>query len=133
MLDGAYIYSPMWYNYETDALDFKVEIDESEFEKIYNAVKDDDDFFEWANRYKSYPGFISSMPRKKELYLKAVQGKDLERSLAMYLTYIGEREGLLDDSYQEDLEESISCNYSLAEFLTDKKCLDLMEKVYATG
>ena len=132
------INSPSYYNYRTDWLFFDVEIDESEIQWIYDMVVDDADFFKWADRYKSYPGFISSMPHTKNEYLRAITGKDLERAVAMYITYIGEKNGLLTEnnrtnSYQEYLEEKISANNSYEDFIEDNRCLDILEKLRMAG
>jgi hypothetical protein len=114
-----------------------VEIAESEIQKIHDAVIDDVDFFTWAEQYKSCSGFISSMPHTREEYLRAIGGKDLDRAVAMYITYIGEKNCLIPgndgSNYQASLEEKISVNSSYNDFIGDAKCLEILEKLSATG
>jgi hypothetical protein len=132
----AYINSPNYYNYRTDWLIFEVEIDESEIQRIRDTVQNDKDFFTWADRYKSYSGFSSFMPHTKDEYLRAIAGSDLERAVAMFITYMGEKnchltERVSENSYQSFLEEKISGNYSYDDFISDPKCLGILEKLRA--
>jgi hypothetical protein len=128
------INSPAYYNYRTDWLFFDAEIDEDEIQWIHDMVLSDADFFTWADRYKSCSGFTSSMPHTKSEYLRAINGKDIDRAVAMFLTYIGEKNGFLTDrnrinNYQANLEEKISVNNSYDDFITDAKCLEILERV----
>jgi hypothetical protein len=130
--------SPSYYNYRTDWLIFDAEIDKSEIQKIHDTVINDVEFFKWTDRYRSYSGFISFMPHDKSDYLRAIGGKDIERAVAMYITYIGEKNGYLTgsnkkNSYQENMEERISANNSYEDFLSDPKCLEMLDKIRAAG
>jgi hypothetical protein len=56
----------------------------------------------------------------------------------MYITYVGEKNGLLTEknrtnNYQENLEEQITINNSYEDFITDEKCLEILEKVRLAG
>jgi hypothetical protein len=78
------------------------------------------------------------MPYTKEEYMRAIDGKDLERAVAMYITYVGVKncylsENVLENSYQSYLEERILGNNSYGNFLEDKKCLVILEKLRMAG
>jgi len=52
----------------------------------------------------------------------------------MYITYIGKKNKYLADTnktnrYQSYLEEKISENNSYEDFITDAKCLEILEKL----
>jgi len=134
----ASIDSPSYYNYRTDCLLFDVEIGDGEIQKIRKTVVADAGFFAWTDRYKSSSGFISFMPHTKEGYLRAIGGNDLVRAVAMYITYIGEKnchltENVLENSYQSYLEENIFGNNSYDDFIEDDKCLVILEKLRIAG
>ena len=130
----AYIDSPTYYNYRTDWLIFDVEIDENEIQKIHDSVAGNKEFFTWADRYKSCSGFISFMPHKEDKYIRAISGNDLERALAMFITYMGEKncyltEHIGENSYQSYLEEKIFGNNSYDDFISDSKCLEILGRL----
>jgi len=80
-------YSPKFYNYGNDELDFVVDIDKKELLKTLNNLnnKEFKDFLK--NNYSSYSGFVSFTSNDyKELYDKAIMGD--EQSIGAILTYL---------------------------------------------
>jgi len=126
LCEGGSIFSPRFYNFSNDQLDFTVDIADHELEKILPTIIDDDKFWEWAEQYKSYDGFISFMPYYKEEFIEAISGKDITRALAMYLTYINDNSGYIHDKYY--IYENITSNYGLTDFIDDKKALEIYDK-----
>jgi hypothetical protein len=132
-LCGDYeISSPVAYNYETDQIYFSVDIDESELVKILSQVIDDDKFWQWAKQYKSRSGFVSFMPWEKDEYIKAINGKDIERAVAMYITYIYETDEEYDGSTYgyNDVIEKIRYNHTLFEFVDGERILAITNKIW---
>ena len=129
LCEGASIYSPKFYNFDTDQLEFDVEISSSEIIKIIVRLGDEqfsEKFFGWAREnYKSHSGFYSFMPCEPDGYTVAIEGQDLERALSMYLSY------LLRDCIDESqcyIADKIVGNCSLCEFVDDKKFAELYER-----
>lgn len=141
--DEANIDSPRWYNYRTDELDFEIEIEDSEINKIIEAVQDVEagtGFFEWAyDTYKSYDGFISFMPYRKDEFMEGIQdpnSSDFDRALAMYFIWLlketnaememyDERFTVYQMLFQEDVfEETFAEGY-----LVDERCHEILRKV----
>jgi len=106
LCDGATIDSPQFYNYRSDELDFEVEVEQSELDKILPSVIDNQKFWEWIeDRYGSCSGFISFCPYRKDEFIKAIQGEDIERSLAMWLTWIFKEN--VSETYYNPYEENM--------------------------
>ena len=134
LLGNGKIVSPTDYNYRTDTLYFDVDIEQCELDKILPCVIDDVRFWEWSyENYRSRSGFWSSMPYLKENYIKAIQGKDIERAVSMYLTYIyDDRNNFKEPEFghKYDLYENISECHGLAEFINDDKFSEIFIKAY---
>jgi hypothetical protein len=123
--------SPSYHNYRSDELDFEVEIEQEELMKILSNVTADAVFFKWAEQFKSHSGFISWMPYRRDDYIQAINGEDIERSLAMYLSYLYEKqnnfkENEFDHTYE--LYEKISSNHGITEFIEDIKAVEIYIK-----
>lgn len=102
--------SPQWYNYENDSLDFDLIIDNVVPKQILFNVENiyKDMFFDWIERsYCSYSGFISFFPYKKEKYIEAIKGNDLERAVAMYIMFLIHIGKIDLEDYQYDFEDDI--------------------------
>lgn len=102
--------SPQWYNYENDSLDFDLIIDNVIPKQILFNVENiyKDMFFDWIEKsYCSYSGFISFFPYKKEKYIEAIKGKDLERAVAMYIMFLIHISDIDLEQYQFDFEDDI--------------------------
>lgn len=102
--------NPQWYNYENDSLDFDLIIDNVVPKLIlFNVVNIYKDmFFDWVEKsYCSYSGFISFFPYKKEKYIEAIKGKDLERAVAMYIMFLIHISDIDLEQYQFDFEDDI--------------------------
>ena len=126
LCENAQIRSPKEYNHKSDTLDFSIEIDENEVQKIKDATKDNQTFYTWLrNTYQSHPGFISFMPNSKDSFNEDIEGSDMERGLAAYFTFLlrthlgcsGEEE--FGNDYF--LHEKISSNHSIEEFINDER------------
>lgn len=111
-IDNVKFGSPKWYNYENDWLEFDIEvqIDSSVYNKILDAIENKfgNDFWDFIKEnYSSYDGFISLMPYTKEKYLLALNGEDLERSIAMFIMFLVTYSDIDLDWYQRDFEDDI--------------------------
>ena len=80
-------YSPKFYNYSNDQLDFTIDIDKRELFKTLNSL-DNKEFKDFLKEnYSSYSGFISFTSNNyDELYDKAIMGD--EQSIGAILTYL---------------------------------------------
>jgi len=128
------IISPKYYNYRSDILDFEVEVEQVEISKILSNVLKDEMFFKWAERYRSFPGFISWMPYSKEEYIEAIQGKDVERALGMYLTYLYDAQNNFKEhefGHTYDLYDSISSSHGITEFINNERAVEIYNKASA--
>ena len=133
LCEGAQIHSPKEYNLRSDTLDFEIEIDENEIQKIKITTMDNQDFFTWLkNTYRSYSGFICFMPNNKESFTEDIGGSDMERGLAAYFTFL--LRNYLGCSGEEEfgaeylLYEKISSNHGIEEFIEDKQFHEIIEK-----
>ena len=80
------VYSPREYNFQTDGMDYFVEIDEREIDNLGTRLKGNNKFLTWIyDSYRTKSGFISFMPYTEEMFFDALAGKDIERALSMYL------------------------------------------------
>jgi len=125
--------SPPYYNYRTDELDFEVDIEQEELNKILSNVMNNHQFFKWANRFKSRPGFISWMPYCEDEFIEAIKGKDIERALSMYLTFLYDKQNNFEEhefGHTYDLYERISCNHGMTEFIKDERAIGIYSKAY---
>ena len=103
------LYSPMFYNFKNDEFDFDLEVPDDIAQRILNDLNEW--FFKYTEKkFGSRDGFISSMPYEKEKYLKAIQGKDIERSVAMYITYLIEHGDMTYplETYQREFEDEMN-------------------------
>jgi hypothetical protein len=130
LCEGGSIHSPQYYNYETDVLDFDIEIEQSEIDKILPAVIDNQEFWTWCERFRSYSGFYSFMPWTKPKFVEAVGGKDIERALAMYLVWVAEEEQIGRGYYTANIVEYISGNSSIMQFVNDERCQRIADKCW---
>jgi hypothetical protein len=80
-------FSPEYYNYSNDQLDFTIDIDKRELFKTLNSL-DNKEFKDFLKEnYSSYSGFISFTSNNyDELYDKAIMGD--EQSIGAILTYL---------------------------------------------
>lgn len=111
-IDNVIFGSPKWYNYENDWLEFdmEVQIDNSVYYKILDAIENRFGNVFWdfiKENYSSHDGFISLMPYTKEKYLLALNGEDLERSIAMFIMFLVTYSDIDLDWYQRDFEDDI--------------------------
>lgn len=105
-IDNVTFHHPRFYNYENDWFEFEIEFSNDIIQKIINEL--DDDFYRYIRkRFGTRDGFISFMPYTKEKYLEAIHGKDLTRSIAMYMTYIIECKCYDMEIYQRDFEDEM--------------------------
>lgn len=103
------LYSPMFYNFKNDEFDFDLEVPDDITQRILNDIEEP--FYDYiAKRFGSRSGFVSYMPYEKENYIKAIQGKDLERSVAMYIIYLTEHGDMTYplETYQREFEDEMN-------------------------
>ena len=108
-VDNVTFYSPQFYNFKNDEFDFDLKVPDDITKKIIDIV--DNDFFKWIKEtYCSRSGFVSYMPYEKEKYIEAIKGKDLERSIAMFIIYLTKCGSMCYEleSYQQYLEDEMN-------------------------
>ena len=128
-------YSPKYYNYTNDGMGFHVELERGEVDRLGGELVENKDFLDWIHKtYKHRSGFISAMPFTKTEFAEAIKGKDVERAIAMYVSWLLEKEcGEWNNPYQERLEEDILCNFGGGEFVngSDERFNSIIRKTYA--
>lgn len=110
-VDNVTFYSPQFYNYGNDEFDFDLKVPDNISRKILDELNNGmEDFFEYIKRFGSRDGFISYMPYTRKKYIEAIQGKDLERSVAMFIMYLVECGAMCYslEIYQRDLEDEMN-------------------------
>jgi len=56
--DSLTMWSPQFYNFETDVLYYDVEVSDGAIDKVKSAIKDNVEFAKWLHhRHRSYDGF----------------------------------------------------------------------------
>ena len=90
-------HSPREYNFYTNWIDFNIEVPNT------FKMEVDNDFFEYAKKYDSHPGFVSFYPVTPEKY-KESKREDLKMS--MYILWQFEKENDLQ-KYHEDYLEAV--------------------------
>ena len=128
--------SPQYYNFETDSISFALEFDDSMIEKIARfANKDvngDRKFVDWlAKKYRSYDGFICTMPDNYEEFMDCLNGNRSNvsqwRAFAAYISYqidtnIGDLKDFQDDYLWECREYAWQNGMEIDEE-EEEKCL----------
>lgn len=102
--------SPTWYNYENDWFNFDLIIEDESVNQILFHVENiyNETFFDWIEKeYCSRSGFISFFPYTKEKYIKAIEGKDIERAVAMYIMFLIHISDIDLEQYQLDFEDDV--------------------------
>jgi len=136
LLPEAEIISPREYNFYTDELYFTVEAEQTELDKILPAVCDDEWFWQWAKKYTSYDGFLSFMPCYKDDFAEAINGEDISRALALYLTYLHESANDFKEpefGYNYYIYENISDNHGVTEFIDDAEARNIAYKAWSSA
>ena len=128
-------YSPKEYNFRTDGMDYSVEVEQSEINRLAKELLENREFTDWIfDTYKSHDGFISFMPYWRDEFKEAIDGKDVERAFSMYLMWLLKKEFLDSQDYynpyQENLLEKICSNYSESEFIDDRTYDAITEKIW---
>ena len=89
-------HSPREYNFTTDDIGFELEFNDSKIDDIAKFVEadieGDREFVNWLKeRYKSYDGFICTMPNSYGQFMDCLNGKDSEyyqwRAIAAFISY----------------------------------------------
>lgn len=110
-------HSPMFYNFENDWFEFFLEMPDNTPQTILYYLENEtmwkfvEGFYEWMfDKYHTRDGFISFMPYTKEKYIAAIQGKDLEKSVSMFLTFLLESKISCYplETYQRDFEDEMN-------------------------
>jgi len=90
VFDGTF-FSPGEYNFQTDQLDFTVDIDKTKLLDTVNKLKDNKEFAQFLrDNYSSYDGFISFTPNNyQELYDAIIKNdEELEQAVSALITYL---------------------------------------------
>lgn len=105
-------YNPKYYNYDVDQLDFTVSVPKSDYETLKNDTLSKEDFEQFLQKtYKSYDGYISTMPKNIAEFNKA---KDWEQFVAILSYYIE------PFAHQDDFIMSV-WEYLLQNYPTDEE------------
>jgi len=109
------VWSPREYNFNTDELDFIVDINKTALKRELNWLGHYDKFNAWLGlRFTSYDGFFSYTPNNyKDLCDAITSGKDgYEQSIGALITYLAtDKNGndILKD-IEDYIQEKWSCN-----------------------
>ena len=127
-------YSPKEYNFRTDGMEYYIEVEQSEIDRLARELMENWEFIEWIyDTYKSRPGFMSFMPYWKDEFKEAIGGKDIESALSMYLMWLLRTEFLVGgdyNPYQENFEEDFRSNHYEGEFIDDRTYDAITEKIW---
>lgn len=78
-------YSPQYYNYSGDGLEYTLKFDKREYNNIFKKITNDNNFWEYIKkRYASYDGFISFLADNKTDFYK----QDFTSQFASIIQYI---------------------------------------------
>lgn len=110
-LDNFSFHSPREYNFSTDWIKFTMEFDD----KLVDIIREkaNDKFFEYIKlKYKSYDGYICTMPNTKDDFFEML-GKEpgeftypFEKAISAWIMYEFEKE-FDADQYQRDFLDSV--------------------------
>lgn len=97
-------HSPKYYNYNTDWIEFELEICDNYIDVIKDYVKDNEnDFFVFVKEhFGSYDGYISFYPYTKE---KFYESEDTDYMLSMWIIYRMNEKYNIQDYQNEYLDE----------------------------
>ena len=113
--------SPKWYNYQTDWIEFDLELINNIRAHVIEKYFDDDNFFKYIEEeFGSYSGFASWMPIERKEFFKQLSEPEntnyhFERAIAMVLHYeimisLGKDMDEWERDYMMDWREQISQN-----------------------
>lgn len=88
--------SPREYNFSTDWIDFDIELPDN------FAIEVNDDFFEYAKKFGSHPGFVSFYPTTLKEFKES---KRMDLKLSMYILWLFEKENNLEQYHKDYLDE----------------------------
>ena len=96
------VYMPRYYNYETDELNFTLDISDEDYQRMYDECINDPDFPKFLkNNYKSYDGFISFMADNMDEF----EGQEDYRKLSQLIMFLYSDSDR--DTYQADYDEAV--------------------------
>lgn len=97
------VYMPRYYNFETDELNFTLDISDEDYKEMLYECIDDPDFEDFLkDNYSSYDGFISFVANNVEEFEKQEDYKKVSQLIMFLYTKDDLRE-----TYQYDYEEKI--------------------------
>ena len=128
-------YSPREYNFYNDGMEYHVEVEQSEIDRLASELWPNREFMDWAyDTYRHRSGFISSMPFTRNEFSAAMGGKNIERALSMYLIWLLETEYIgtngYDNPYQDSLIERFRGNNGINDFVNDVRFGEILDKIW---
>jgi len=95
------VYMPRYYNFETDTLNFTLDISDEDYQKIYDECINDPEFAQFLKeKYSSYDGFFSYMANNLEDF----EDQEDFRKVSSLLDFLTRNEDYRED-YDDDYEE----------------------------
>jgi hypothetical protein len=113
-IDVDNYYSPRFYNYESDTIDFTIQIKLSTIKTLSERCLNDSNFISFLEEFNSRDGFISFTPCNKSEFLASLKN-DRSRAVALILWFLC-KESMLE--YQMDFEEQVLSNTWAFDFVT---------------
>lgn len=103
------VYHPKEYNFGGDELEFNLKVNSDEYNELKNKALEDEKFNQFLkDNYKSYDGFISTMPDSIEEFNEAVSWKQL---VQVIMFYIGDTSSI-NDTYLDEFLEKVGEEFS---------------------
>jgi hypothetical protein len=112
--DSLSIWSPQFYNFQTDVLDYAVEVSDDAIDKVKLAIKDNVEFAKWLHyRHRSYDGYICFLPQDVDTWIDQSDDAEIFGKFVAFLTKY-----LFTDDERHDHE------YSVYEYMSGNGVID---------
>lgn len=92
-------YSPAYYNFSTDTLDFELSINKTSMLQALATLESDPEFSKYLHdNYTSYDGFMSFTPNNYQDLAHEIKtgGQEFDQSLGALITYLAIQSGNID-------------------------------------
>lgn len=130
------LYSPKYYNYETDSINVKIQINNMFIEKLKVFISDNiDDFQNFiTDRYTSHSGFISHYSNNYKDWLEYLNIETLQNNAH----YLGSFLDFYFDNIEQDITDSIYnycheyfiCNGYIDDYFNYNKMIEDINKAF---
>jgi hypothetical protein len=112
--DSLSLWSPQFYNFESDVLYYNVEVSDDAIDKVKLAIKDNLEFSKWLHhRHRSYDGYICFLPQDVDTWIDQSDDAEIFGKFVAFLT-----KDLFTDDEMHDHE------YSVYEYMSGNGVID---------